>query len=135
MDIPEPIVEDIAGTDQVRLMADYELALPTLDKRCIISQGFVYDGASIPRFAWPLVGHPLEYDNLPAATAHDALYDTQLVSREDADNVLYERLRAAGKTWLAAQTMYWAVRMAGGALWARHTPDSIAAARKMVTLA
>ena len=39
-----------------------------------VPQGFKYDGASIPRFLWPIVGHPWSgyYDQ--AAAVHDLLY-------------------------------------------------------------
>lgn len=41
-----------------------------------VPQGFQYDGASIPKFLWPIVGHPWSgyYDQ--AAAVHDLLYRT-----------------------------------------------------------
>ena len=40
----------------------------------IVPQGFWTDGASIPRFAWSIVGTPFESDYLQGAVLHDWLY-------------------------------------------------------------
>ena len=40
----------------------------------VIRRGFHTDGASIPRLAWRVIGHPFAKDILPHALAHDALY-------------------------------------------------------------
>jgi len=43
--------------------------------------GFVCDGASIPRFFWRLIGHPLQEPIVRAAILHDAAYAGTLYGR------------------------------------------------------
>lgn len=40
----------------------------------LIPRGFIFDGASIPRFFWRIVGHPFHPKRLIAALIHDALF-------------------------------------------------------------
>jgi len=39
-----------------------------------VPYGLVFDGASIPKFLWPVVGHPYDSDFVQAAAVHDYLY-------------------------------------------------------------
>lgn len=95
-----------------------------------IAPGFVSDGASIPRIAWRLIGHPLSGDYIAAALIHDALYAAELWPRADCDSAFNALLQALGlpawKRWM----MYAAVRAGGWRGWNAHTPESIAAARR-----
>lgn len=40
----------------------------------LVPQYFLFDGASIPRMLWPIVGHPYDSDYVQAAGVHDVLY-------------------------------------------------------------
>ncbi len=42
----------------------------------VIPKGFKFDGASIPRFAWSVVGHPFSGKLVRGAMVHDWLYRT-----------------------------------------------------------
>ncbi len=96
--------------------------------------GLVSDGASIPRFLWPVVGPRYAPRTFPAALAHDALYMSELLSREQADAEFRRLLVMYGVSY-STSTGYWlAVRLFGWAVWDRHTKDSIAIARAFVTV-
>lgn len=111
-----------------------------------VKEGFETDGASIPRVAYRVIGHPFE-EYLAAAVPHDALYQTELMSREWADNcfdaamneisikaklVVEKGESPAVIGYLRRNAMYWAVRSLGFLTWGRHTPESIASARRYV---
>jgi hypothetical protein len=95
-----------------------------------VADGFEYDGASVPRVAWPIVGHPLSRRLLAAATAHDAGYAARLLPRAELDLIFYYHLRHR-MTRTGAWTCWAAVAGAGWYPWRRHTEESIAAAREL----
>ena len=81
-----------------------------------VKRGFVTDGASVPRMAWFLAGHPMESPRVLAALAHDWLYAAHVCKREEADAVYREillRYRAAWRVWVE----YEALRVFGEAAW------------------
>lgn len=92
------------------------------------------DGASIPRLFWRLIGCPLRGRYAPAAVIHDALYKSQLFSREVADELFREMLLILGINLLKAWAMYKAVRIGGSSSWDRQTQQSIHANRKLVVI-
>jgi hypothetical protein len=100
-----------------------------------IKAGFCTDGASIPRAAWRIVGHPFQVPLLGPALCHDAIYDAELVAtHHEADWLFLEWMEMAGIGWCKRNTVWSAVRTCGGFLWDRHTPDSVKAAREYVSL-
>ena len=100
----------------------------------VIERGFLTDGTSFPRAAWRVMGHPFSKDILPHALGHDALYAAELLSRADCDQWFLDSMALAGVPWCKRQAIYAAVRVGGGAVWKRHTNESIAAARKACKL-
>ena len=108
---------------------------PMIDGICVkISAGMTTDGATIPRIAWRLVGHPLQVPLLGPALGHDALYAAELVSREEADRWFLEAMKKAGINWVKRNTIWSAVRIGGWAVWNKHTARSIAKARRYASL-
>jgi hypothetical protein len=106
-------------------------------KKCSIriSKGFRYDGASIPRFFWRIVGTPFTGRYTAAAMIHDALYAGEIFSREDCDLIFHDAMIDYLTPWWQRQCLYWAVRMFGWVIWdGYHYPELMAEARKMVTL-
>ena len=99
-----------------------------------IRAGMRTDGASIPRIAWRLVGHPFQVPLLGPALGHDALYAAELVSREEADRWFLEAMRRAGIVWVKRNSIWLAVRAGGGVVWRRHTARSVARARYFASL-
>lgn len=79
----------------------------------LIPEGFVFDGLSVPPWAWPLVGHPFSGSSLYAALVHDF----HCARREHPCRVvhrwLYAHLRADGVGRFRAGLMYAAVLLAG----------------------
>lgn len=96
-----------------------------------VPKGFVYDGASIPWWAWALIGHPGDGRFAEAAALHDWLYESHQVSRSIADAVFLELLLrktapsdgappVAVPKW-KANIMWAAVRVGGRGAWRRET--------------
>jgi hypothetical protein len=89
-----------------------------------IPKGFVSDGASIPRWLWTLVGHPFSMRYMRQALFHDYLYKTQVLSRYEADRVLYDDTK--GKcSWFRRVAIFTAVRMFGWIAWINHKKENI----------
>lgn len=101
-----------------------------------ITKGFESDGASIPNtplIRW-LIGHPFSLPLLPCALVHDALYAGELMKQKEADWFFLELMQKAGIGWAKRNAVYSAVRLAGWAVWRKHTKESIAHARKHCSL-
>lgn len=99
-----------------------------------VMPGATTDGASTG-FASHISGYEhFRGDTFPAAFAHDQLYATELVDRETADGILRDLLIANGVSPERAEVYFAAVRMFGGDVWAKHTPESIAQARQFVSI-
>lgn len=80
-----------------------------------IPSGFITDGASIPRFAWRVIGHPFESAYIEVFVEHDYDYQTGRITRAAADEKMLDGLKAKGCPWLKRYTIYWAVRLFGSA--------------------
>jgi hypothetical protein len=52
--------------------------------------------------------------------------------RAECDWRLLESLAAVGDSWAARNTIWSAVKVGGGSVWATHTPEGVAAARTLV---
>jgi len=94
--------------------------------------GMLTDGASIPRFAWRIVGSPWTGRYLRAAIIHDAGYNGKLLSgpvdgilescemtRKEIDELFYRLMLARGVGKRRAWAMHRAVRAGGWAPWNR----------------
>jgi hypothetical protein len=98
-----------------------------------IMPGFLTDGASIPRIAWPF-SHPFGGDVISAALLHDGLYSAKIVYRFEADLVLLDTMRAYHVNTIKAPVIYGAVRLGGWVPWCRRKASSARAARRYVHL-
>lgn len=124
---PRPLVlEDLAdGTEK-----HWKLVEPFVcrDKAIsvVVPPHFLTDLASIPRFAWPVLD-PTN-DVAKAAVPHDWFYVTggfvgpglPLITRAQADSILYRGLRANGVGYARAQIIWGAVRVGGASSWASN---------------
>lgn len=98
-----------------------------------VKRGYSTDGASIPRLAWRLIGHPwAQY--LPAAIVHDVLYEAEVWDRKMADDCFRDLMAWLEVPAIKRATMYRAVRLFGGPTWDKHTMDSIAIAREFLEI-
>lgn len=94
--------------------------------RITVPEGFTTDGASSPRLAWTLTGFAKDGMHRAAAHIHDYIYECKgslpcapgfYFTRETADAIFYEMLKAYGiKNWHAWMA-FQAVRAAGGSYW------------------
>ena len=100
-----------------------------------IRAGFRTDGASIPVPMRRFIGHPFDTVRLIAAVCHDAIYATHLAPRIVADFIYYLALRQCSHMPRAyAFAEYLALRAGGKEAWQEKTPESIAKARKLVSV-
>ena len=120
----------------------YEWTHNDTSYRLHIPKGFEYDGASIPRVAWSIIGMGRDGLHRAAALVHDYIYHydgkmpvgaisrkeggkwspmlfANKFSRKDADKMFCRMLRETEppvKPW-KRKVVYWAVRAFGWAYW------------------
>ena len=99
-----------------------------------VRPGFRTDGASIPRLLWRVFGSPYDPDIIAAAIGHDALYRGRILPRRDADAAFLRMMEAGGVGKLKRRLVWAGVRLFGWAAWLRHTPESVAEARRHIQL-
>ena len=87
--------------------------------RVTVPDGYTFDGASIPRFAWSLVGTPFAPELIMAACAHDWLCEhvTTYEQRVIADACFMARLAMDGVPYWRRAAMYLAVRFYARVIW------------------
>lgn len=81
-----------------------------------IPPGYVFDGATIPRFVWSVIGHPYDPTYVLAACVHDWYCDTaervkDYQLRVIGDAVFFSLLARAGVAEWRRLLMYSAVRL------------------------
>ena len=81
--------------------------------RCEVPAGFVFDGASVPRFFWRVVSTPFQPKVMRAACIHDYLYRNHIVEKDVADEKFKSVLIADGVDKERAETMFTGVRLGG----------------------
>ena len=79
-----------------------------------INSGFIYNGASIPKTFWFVIGEPTEQKFALASLIHDYLYMMR-ADRGLADQLFRKLLDDAGVNGRRVALMFWAVR--AGGLW------------------
>ena len=82
-----------------------------------IPKGFVFDGASIPRFFWRIIDTPFSPFVLRAALVHDYIYRSHHIDKESADELFYSMLLEDGNSQFKAVVMYQAVKWFGLRAW------------------
>ncbi len=90
---------------------------------CYVPKGFIFDGASIPRLAWSVLGvTPFDPRIIEQACWHDWIYYTHEFSRLTIDNLFRkETEKKIGK--FTAFIMYHAIRKFGGSHWENTESD------------
>lgn len=107
-----------------RLSEDFSFVV---DGTCfVIKKGFWWDGASIPKIFWSVIGDPWEADIAPGALIHDILYGTQYYNRKKTDQILYEVNKINGMNSVKNYAVYNGVRMGGWKAWNEKTEEVIA---------
>lgn len=124
----------IPESDQVELAEDYVFWVDGLE--VWIPAGFRWNGASIPRFLWSVIGGRFEPATLRASLEHDWIYLCHGVARRQADKQFRRRLQEAGMSAWKAASMYQAVRIFGRSHWPTTNEDQerIRAIRLMLSI-
>ena len=117
-----PTLKPMGGLNLYELAATWTVRTPTLDFD--VPAGFLFDGASIPRFLWRLCGSPYDSPRIIAALAHDYLYSSQILERKTADRIYRDMQIALGIASWKAYTEYYALRAFGGFAW-RKAPKEV----------
>lgn len=131
-------VQDMKSVDKDEM----EFALPWTMKfvrgsvlyTLAVQPGFRTDGLSCPAIAWQLIDPPFSPMPLPGVAAHDSAYAAEVMPREICDDLFETCLHFTGVCPDKVEFMMRFVRRAGGIIWDRHTPESIADARQYVSL-
>lgn len=95
----------------------YKLLTSIIIDGTLIPKGYLWDGASIPRVFWPIVGSPFDPKLMAPSLYHDFKYDVGLGARKDADLGFRKLLIVNGVSKSRAKVMYFAVRLGGKGRW------------------
>ena len=98
-----------------------------------VHQGFDFDGASVIRPLWSIVGSPMTDGYQRAACLHDALYASEYFDRDVCDKLFLEAMASDGVGYFKRHAMYLAVRSAGWMVWKNHKPEEVNAYRQFIT--
>lgn len=90
------------------LLEDLEYVDP-LNRKWVAPKGHVVDGASIPRFAWTLIGGPFEGKYRDSSVIHDVGCDKQWAPWQVVHEVFYMGMITSGVEEWRAKVMYAAV--------------------------
>ena len=72
-------------------------------------KGYITDGASIPHWAWSLVGGPFEGKYRNGAILHDAACSFKTRTSDEAHMMFYEAMQCSGVGKVKAKLFYFAV--------------------------
>lgn len=118
---PLPLIGKFIGAGRWELKAPFEYRDPPGYVLVIrVPVGFVSDGASIPRFAWSLIGSPWSGKYARAAVIHDYGYFKQTYSRKKVDDLFLKGMEILGVPIWNRRIMYWCVRVFAWIPWNRY---------------
>ena len=117
------VLQSIPGNWRKRVASTFVWADTDHDFYVTVPDGYITDGASIPRILWPFIGSPYgPYTD--AAVIHDYLYSArktyQKINRKEADLIFYKILCSIGISAWNARLMYWGVRIGGWRAWKKY---------------
>jgi hypothetical protein len=119
----QPECEAMPETNFVKLVKDWYFCID--NKKIWIPKDYYYNGASIPRIFWSIIGSPFEPDFWSAAMGHDYLYLLHLVDRSTADECLYQLLLQSNVNTIRAHIIWAAVRTCGMLAWNNDSSDKL----------
>jgi hypothetical protein len=112
---PKPLKGIYVGKGQWKLEAPFHyINLPIIIK---VPKGFCSDGASIPKFAFSIIGAPWRGKYSRGAVIHDYEYFSQTRTRREADQIFYDAMIILKVPWWKRRIMHLCVRMAGWIPW------------------
>lgn len=84
-----------------------------------VLDGFVTDGASVPRLLWP-IAPPFSGPYMSAAVLHDALYTQGVFSRVESDSIFLEAMLASNVPFWQCAVLHCGVVIGGWWAWRKH---------------
>ena len=99
-----------------------------------VNPKFDFDGASIPKALWSVIGSPMTGGYQRAGCLHDALYASEYFAREVCDKLFLEAMKSDGVSYIKRTAMYNAVRMFGWTVWKGHKREEVDDYKKFVTV-
>lgn len=132
-------ITPVASTEWYVVDRDYAFIWDGV--KTIVSRRFLFNGASIPCFAWQITTTPYSPRIIRAALVHDFLYathrtgDGNTISRRKADMIFREICIADGIGKVKCWIMYWALRIGGCFAWRNGIKETqrVEAARRSKT--
>jgi hypothetical protein len=106
------VAEWLQDGRQMKLLRPFEYDDPR-GQRWFAPAGSIVDGASIPRWAWAVIGGPFEGKYRDASVIHDVACVTRDRPWQDVHRAFYLAMRAAGVDEVQAKVMYGAVYWQG----------------------
>ncbi len=117
------------GPQRYRIKEDF---IALWDNRLIeLKVGFEFDGASIPRMFWHIIGSPMSGRYTAATAIHDGLYAVQHTTRREADDCMYDLMRQYQTLWIQAATMHRVCRIVSGRAWAQNARSGLVEATRI----
>ena len=102
------VAEFLDDGRKMKLTEDFTYLDPNGDE-WIAPAGSIIDGASIPRFAWTIIGGPFEKKYRNASVIHDVACVDRKRRWEDTHRVFYTGMLASDVEYVTAKIMYAAV--------------------------
>lgn len=97
----------------------------SLGYRITINKGFDFDGASIPKPLWSIIGSPFTGNYTTPAAIHDGLYAGEVLDGKVCDDIFLDLMKQYKVSYVKRYAMYWAVRLCGGKVWKEHTKEEV----------
>lgn len=116
-------LEPIAKGEKYRLLDDISFFIGT--REIHIPKGVEFDGASIPRLFWSLIGSPFEPDFMEAALIHDYCFYTKCCSFMEANNLFKAKLKTNGVSAWRRGLMWVSVASGGLIYWNRENEENL----------
>lgn len=118
---------DLVGDHRrMRLLSDFAYVDPN-GLEWEAPNGWIIDGASIPKIFWTAVGSPFEGPYRRASVIHDVACDQKIRPWQAVHRTFYNAMRAEGLGAIKAKIMYAAV-YAGGPRWETRLSQVVKAA-------
>jgi len=114
----------LVETNEILLLTPFVYECPRFKMRIVAPKDFISNGASIPRFLWPIFGHPFHNENIEPAVIHDFTYRYyyNILTRLQCDKMFYDGL-ILRKNSCSAAAMYVGVRRFAGPAWDAAVKD------------
>ena len=115
----QPLLRPVPQRDMYVLCEDYTryFKVDGVTRKVTVPEGFIFDGASIPKWAWQVIYSPFHPDVMAAALVHDYLYGHHKFTRIESDSIFEYLLIKNGVDETKASLMYKAVRVGGRSAW------------------